>query len=119
MDLPEKAPTAITHSNEVSALLPEAVRILQRDFDLSNNSCDLHGFDGDVFLLRERLIPSIERTGGPGSEAFYRLLYRADIPEKQVTEALQATTDQPIMSRISELLIIRALQKAWYRAKFS
>lgn len=118
MNLPNRAPTSLHERDAVNALLPQAVRILQNDFILSNIECDLSDFTGDVFALRERLIPIVATTNGPGSEAFYRLLYRVDIPEKNIAELLREESDQPIMARISELLIIRALQKAWMRAMF-
>lgn len=118
MNLPDHAPSSLQESDIVHTLLPKAIEILQKDFELSNIACNLSPTD-DVFALREQLIPVIEKTNGPGSEAFYRLLYRVDIPESKVAEALQVASDQPIMSRISEMLIIRALQKAWYRSKFA
>lgn len=119
MNLPNKAPSSLHEIDLVNALLPQALKILQNDFTLSNVECDLSDFTGDVFSLRSTLVPLIELTGGPGSEAFYALLYRVDIPETRIREALDAANDQPIMSVIAELLIIRALQKAYYRAKFS
>lgn len=119
MNLPNHAPSSLHETDLVNALLPQAVRTLQNDFTLSNIDCDLTDFTGDVFALRERLIPLITATNGPGSEAFYRLLYRVDIPESQVSEALKNAGDAPIMPIISELLIIRALQKAYYRLKFT
>lgn len=117
--LPDHAPSSLHETDVVNALLPTAIRILQNDFHLSNLECYLHDFQGDVFHLRNSLVPVLERTGGPGSEAFYRLLYRVDIPEAQVAEALANGGDTPIMVIISELLIIRALQKAYYRTKFT
>ena len=119
MNLPSRAPTSLHETDLVNTLLPQAVRTLQNDFTLSNIDCDLTDFTGDVFALRERLIPIISSTNGPGSEAFYRLLYRVDVPESQVAEAIQKAGDEPIMRIISELLIIRALQKAYYRLKFT
>lgn len=118
MNLPDRAPSSLQENDIVQALLPKAIEILQKDFELSNIACNLSRVD-DVYALRDQIIPLVEFTGGPGSEAFYRLLYRVDIPESKVAEVLQSASDQPIMSRISEMLIIRALQKAWYRAKFA
>lgn len=116
--LPDKVPSSLQESDVVAELLPKAVAILQNDFQLSNIDCSLENFQGDVFQLRGTLIPVVEKTGGPGSEAFYRLLYRVDIPESKVAEVLSTDDGRPVMEKISELLIIRALQKAWYRAKF-
>jgi hypothetical protein len=113
------APTSLYETEVVNQLLPSAVRILENDFQLSNLECDLSGFQGDVFHLRDLLARVLEQTGGPGSEAFYRLLYRVDIPESQVAEALPGGGETPILVVISELLIIRALQKAYFRIKFS
>lgn len=119
MNLPNHAPSSLHESDTVQLLLPQALIILQNDFLLSGIECYLGDFQGDVFHLRNCLVPVIERTGGPGSEPFYRLLYRVDVPEARVTEALSAGSDTPILVVISELLIIRALQKAYYRAKFT
>lgn len=117
--LPGKIPSSLQETDVVAELLPKAIEILQNDFHLSGIECYLINFQGDVFHLRDSLIPVINRTGGPGSETFYRLLYRVDIPEAKVAEVLSNDDGRPVMEKISELLIIRALQKAWYRAKFA
>lgn len=119
MNLPEHAPASLHETDIVNQLLPMALQILQNDFHLSGLECYLINFQGDVFHLRNSLVPVIERTGGPGSEAFYRLMYRVDIPESQLAEALSKGGDRPTMVIISELLIIRALQKAYFRVKFT
>ncbi|MCX6310632.1 MAG: hypothetical protein NT084_03255 [Bacteroidetes bacterium] len=46
------------------------------------------------------------------------MLYRADIPETKVNALLQEEAKVPFEIRIAELLIIRALQKAFYRRKY-
>jgi hypothetical protein len=120
MNLPEKPPASLTESELVTQLLPAAVDILQNDFTLSAIDFQIAGkFIGDVFDLKEFIRPAVDATGGPGSEAFYRLLYRVDIPEQKVREALISAPGEPISAVISELLIIRALQKAWFRANFT
>jgi len=120
MSLPEKPPASLTESELVTQLLPAAIEILQNDFLLSAIDFQITGkFIGDVFDLKEFIRPAIDATNGPGSEAFYRLLYRVDIPEQKVREALNSAPDEPISAVISELLIIRALQKAWFRANFT
>lgn len=116
--LPDKVPSSLQDSELVTQLLPKAIAILQNDFQLSNIECDLTDFHGDVFQLRDVVAGAVEKTGGPGSETFYRLMYRVDIPETKVAGVLNSDDTQPVMVKISELLIIRALQKAWYRAKF-
>ncbi len=119
-NLPELPPLALADSDVINALLPSAISILENDFRLSGIEYVISGkFIGDVFDLKEFIRPAIESTGGPGSEAFYRLLYRVDIPEEKVRVALNTSSDQPISAVISELLIIRALQKAYFRLKFN
>lgn len=119
-NLPDKAPGSLAESDVVNDLLPSAIAILENDFRLSGIEFAIAGkFIGDVFDLKEFIRPAIEATGGPGSEAFYRLLYRVDIPEEKVRVALNSASDQPISAVISELLIIRALQKAYFRLKFN
>lgn len=119
MNLPNHAPSSLHETDVIQQLLPTAIQILQNDFHLSGLECSLDNFQGDVFQLRDALVPIVNQTGGPGSEIFYRLLYRVDIPEARVTEALAAGGDMPIPVLISELLIIRALQKAYFRLKYS
>jgi hypothetical protein len=117
--LPDHAPNSLSETALVHQLLPTAIKILQNDFQLSGIECDLSNFQDDVFHLRASIAPLVNRTGGPGSEAFYRLLYRVDIPEAKVSEALSVAGNAEIPVIISELLIIRALQKAYYRLKFT
>jgi hypothetical protein len=119
VNLPAHAPTSLHETDVIQHLLPTAIQILQNDFLLSGVECYLNNFQGDVFHLRDSIVPLINRTGGPGSEAFYRLMYRVDIPESQVAEALSSGGETPIPVIISELLVIRALQKAYYRLKHS
>lgn len=119
-NLPEKAPGSLADTDVINELLPSAISILENDFLLSGIDFVISGkFIGDVFDLKEFIRPAVEATGGPGSEAFYRLLYRVDIPEEKIREALNSANDQPISAVISELLIIRALQKAFFRLKFT
>ncbi len=118
MNLPNHAPSSLHETDVIKQLLPSAIQILQNDFLLSGLECSLDNFQGDVFLLRDSIVPCVNRTGGPGSEAFYRLLYRVDIPETKVAEALSTEGNTPVAVIISELLVIRALQKAYYRLKF-
>jgi hypothetical protein len=119
-NLPEKPPGALDHSDVVQSLLPSAISILENDLRLSGIDFQITGkFIGDVFDLKDFIAPAVAATGGPGSEAFYRLLYRVDIPEEKVRTALNTASDQPISAVISELLIIRALQKAYFRLKFT
>lgn len=117
--LPDVPPNSLQQSDLVNSLLPEAIQLLENDFNTSGLHLELQGkIFGDVFDLRELLAKEIIKTGGPGSEQLYRLLYRADIQESKVKELLQEEVKEPFEMRIAELLIIRALQKAFFRRKY-
>lgn len=118
--LPEKPPSSIAENELVAFLLPDAVKLLENDFLTSGIELKISGkIFGDVFDLRELLAKEIAKTGGPASEQFYRLLYRADIPEMKIKTLLQEGPNEPFEIRVAELLIVRALQKAYYRKKYS
>jgi hypothetical protein len=118
--LPEKPPSSIAENELVELLLPDAIRLLENDFLTSGIELKISGkIFGDVFDLRELLAKELVKTGGPASEQFYRLLYRVDIPEKKIKELLSEEAGEPFEIRVAELLIVRALQKAYYRKKYS
>lgn len=118
--LPDKPPASLEENASVELLLPDAVALLEKDFATAGIDVQLSGkIIGDVFDLRDRITELVKKTGGPGAETFYRLLYRADVPEAKVREALNSTPYLPIETVIAELLIIRALQRAFFRKKFS
>lgn len=118
--LPDKPPASLEENASVELLLPDAIALLEKDFATAGIDVQLSGkIIGDVFDLRDRIAELVKKTGGPGAETFYRLMYRADVPEAKVREALNSTPSLPIETVIAELLIIRALQRAFFRKKFS
>ncbi|MEO5643514.1 MAG: hypothetical protein ABIQ40_05645 [Bacteroidia bacterium] len=119
MNLPENPPSSIAENDLVDFLLPDAILLLEKDFLNSGMELKISGvIFGDVFDLRELIAKEISKTGGPASEQFYRLLYRVDIPEIKVKEILNEAPGTPFEIRIAELIIIRALQKAFFRKKY-
>ncbi|CAN5148895.1 hypothetical protein BH09BAC5_BH09BAC5_28680 [soil metagenome] len=119
INLPENPPQALEQSDLVNTLLLDAILLLENDFRTSGIELNIAGkIFGDVFDLRELIANEVKKTGGPGSEQFYRLLYRADIPENKLNALLQEEAKLSFENKIAELLIIRALQKAFYRIKF-
>lgn len=118
--LPDKPPASLEENASVELLLPDAIALLEKDFATAGIDVQLSGkIIGDVFDLRDRIAELVKKTGGPGAETFYSLLYRADVPESKVREALNSAPSLPIETVIAELLIIRALQRAFFRKKFS
>ncbi|MDQ3111406.1 MAG: hypothetical protein M3R17_16085 [Bacteroidota bacterium] len=117
--LPERGPDSLIENELVHFLLPDALILLENDFITSGMELKISGkIFGDVFDLRELLAKELVKTGGPASEQFYRLLYRADIPETKLKELLQEGPGEPFEIRVAELLIVRALQKAFFRKKY-
>ena len=112
-------PTTFESSDLVLQLLPQALKILGNDFRTS-------GLDWDSDLervvtlddTRDRLAVWLNKHAKTGSEQFYRLLYRVDLPENRVHLMLREHADRNSDELISEMLIIRALQKAYFRANF-
>lgn len=116
---PDVPPSSLEQSDLVLTLLPEAIVLLENDFLTSGMELKMEGIIyTDVFELRKFLAGEVLKTGGPGAEQFYRLLYRADIPESKVRQLLKEEANEPFEIRIAELLIIRALQKAFFRKKY-
>ena len=117
--LPEHAPLSLTDIELVNFLLPDAVQLLENDFRTSGLELKLSGkIFGDIYDLRDLLVKEIAKTGGPGSEQFYRLLYRVDIPETRIKELWNTEAGKSFEELIAEAIIIRELQKAFYRKKF-
>lgn len=112
-------PTKFEASDLVLQLLPQALKILGNDFRTSGLEWD-SDLERIVTLedTRDRLVSWLCKHAKTGSEQFYRLLYRVDLPENRVHRTLQEQTDRNGDELISEMLIIRALQKAYFRANF-
>ncbi len=118
-NLPELPPSSLAENDLTHFLLPDALVLLENDFRTAGLELKLAGkIFGDVFDLRELIAREIVKTGGPGSETFYRLLYRADIPESKLKDLLNEEAKEVFEIRVAEVLIIRALQKAFYRIKY-
>lgn len=65
----------------------------------------------DVFSeqeITERLALMLATVVEKGPEAFFRLMYRLDIPEKQLQKAMY---DKEAIMKIAKLVYIRQLQK--------
>jgi hypothetical protein len=118
-NFPDNPDFSLEKIDGIEPLLPDAILLLENDFITSGIDVQLSGkILGDVFDLRDFIAQLIAKTGGPGSEQFYRLLYRVDIPETKIREALEAESSQPFDSRVAEMLIVRALLKAFFRRKY-
>jgi hypothetical protein len=119
LNLPDKPPLALDEAHQFGKLLPQAYALLQSDFNMSGIETEWPvSFRDNVFDLRKIVADKIASSGGPATEAFYRLLYRADIRETELKKALNNSVNSDFTTAISEILIIRALQRAYYREKY-
>jgi len=119
VNLPDKPPLALDEVHHFGPLLPQAYTLLQSDFNMSGIETEWPvSFGENVFELRRIVADKIASSGGPTTEAFYRLLYRADIRETELKNALNNSVNSDFITVISEILIIRALQRAYYREKY-
>lgn len=119
LNLPDKPPLALEEAQSFGLLLPKAYALLQSDFNMSGIETEWPvSFGENVFELRKIVADRIASSGGPTTEAFYRLLYRADIRETELKKALNDSGNSDFITSISEILIIRALQRAYYREKY-
>jgi hypothetical protein len=118
-NLPEKSPHAVEEYNQFPHLLESAYGLLRSDFTMSGIEIDWpESFGKTVFDLRKIIAAQLHKSGGPTTEAFYRLLYRADIRESDLKNALNNTINGDFNEAISEIFIIRALQRAFFREKY-
>lgn len=105
----------ITEEPQLAALLPEAVTQLARDFDTAGIEQQFAAAQfSDVFAFRDAVEAELLR---PQTAAqLPQLLYRADVPEQYASAAFGAETAPH--RTVAELLVIRALQKVWFRKNF-
>jgi hypothetical protein len=105
----------ITAEPQLAALLSEAVTQLARDFDTAGIEQQFGAEQfSDVFAFRDAVEAELLR---PQTAAqLPQLLYRADVPEKYASAAFG--TDAAPHRVVAELLVIRALQKVWFRKNY-
>jgi hypothetical protein len=119
LNLPDKPPLALDEADKFGLILPNAYLLLQNDFNMSGIETEWPvSFGDNVFELRKIVAERIASSGGPTTEAFYRLLYRADIRETELKNTLHNSAISDFITSISEILIIRALQRVYYREKY-
>jgi len=91
------------------ALLSSAANQLQKIFEVDN----LQVTDGEVLLKKlSRVVQHMLRTD---LNRLLHILYRIDVEEQQVKQAMLAATEEEIAERIAQLIIKRELQKAQTR----
>lgn len=117
-NLPFHLGVPLHNTDLVTQLLPEVILQLEKDAGIVGISLELSPFMlEDVFVLRDQLGEILETNHNLRWNNIVPLLYRVDIPENIIKMLNQQT---PISGKkIAELLIIRTLQKVWYRHFYS
>lgn len=91
------------------ALLASAANQLQKIFEVDN----LAVTDGEALLRKlSRVVQHMLRTD---FNRLLHILYRVDVEEQKVKQAMLAETEEEIAERVAQLIIKRELQKAQTR----
>jgi GGDEF domain-containing protein len=94
------------------AILTGAATHLQRIFETDN----LADSDLDILLLQvTRIVQQLLRTD---LNRLLHILYRIDVEEHAVKQAMLASSEEDIADQIARLIIKRELQKAQTRFKY-
>ena len=101
-DLFEKFKTQLTKDFELCGLLDDAPQI---------NSNELN----HVF---SELLKSIRLLENKGANGLMNLLYRIDVTESQINQAVKLNPDKTWQEVIAELIIKRILQKVIFKEKY-
>jgi hypothetical protein len=105
--------------SEVLALLPAAAQQITKDFNRAGINFTISEIDFETpEQLITRVTKEIIRLGGVSSELFFQLLYLSDIPEAAIRN-FNTNDPQTVALQAAEVIIIRALQKVWFRKKYS
>jgi hypothetical protein len=87
-------------------LLPSLAERLQKDFSLEKNS--LPALD-NISIIREHLIKKVTELMGKNFKLFLNSLYRIDIDEIKVNEAISSKDKTTIPEKLADLIIERQL----------
>ncbi len=111
--------TVLLERSDVLALLPAAAQQIFKDFNRAGINFTLSETDYETpEHLRTRVTQELIRLGSTASESFFQLLYLSDIPEAAI-QNVNTNDPQKIALQAAEIIIIRALQKVWFRKKYS
>lgn len=102
------------------SLAVETITQIQRDFERNGLEINLPETPTPSFeLLCERLGDIIDWLLQKDHSRFMQLLYRIDLNEQQIKQALDLNQDQSVAERLAVLIVRREAQKVLLRRYFS
>jgi hypothetical protein len=102
------------------ALLQKFKIQLLREFELCDVSEYLiYSIDDDLIQLQQSIAQAIQIITIKENHKYQPLLYRVDISESQLNQAISNHTSENYFSIIAELIIKRVLQKVILKLKYS
>ena len=95
-----------------------ALQLIQKDLDLPET--DINRLPSpEIDELHRYLSLAIRELLDTGFNKLLNALYRIDVSEKKVTEAIHLEAPDEIASKLATLVIERELQKVYTRQKYS
>jgi hypothetical protein len=104
----------------VAELLKKFREQLSKDFEMSNALQYLKPLDSDNYgNFHENIRQALDILNQKGYSNYQQLLYRVDISEKQVNNAINAEPLRNVLDVMADLVIKRILQKVILKAVHS
>ena len=112
-------PVSLVPYSQRLELINETARQIIKDFGLFNIEIKFSGNAENAYReLFSQIHPAISHLLDKQYEKAMNLLYRIDVSEKQVAEAVQEKQEVSFSEIITELIILREFQKILTRRKF-
>lgn len=112
--------TDLTPYLNQTEILEATARQVEKDFGMSGMEI---GYSGSGFRVYDelftRILPFIEKLLTQNANGFYALMYRIDISEVQIRNALSKDRTRPAAEVLADLILKRELLKVVMRRKFS
>ncbi|QCR23306.1 hypothetical protein [Pontibacter sp. SGAir0037] len=94
------------------AILASAVQHLCKYFDLDFTQ------DDDVESISVQVARLVKKLLHNDLNRLMHILYRIDVEERLVKEAMMAPTEEQICMQLADLILKREMQRAWTRTMF-
>lgn len=101
-------------------LLRETAQQITKDFGMQGMKITFSGDPENAYVeLFSQVVPFIEKMQNEHFGNFYNLMYRIDISEDQIKQAVNAAADRSFSEIVADLILKRELQKVITRKRFS
>ncbi|MBX7096006.1 MAG: hypothetical protein K1X56_14895 [Flavobacteriales bacterium] len=101
-------------------IVEETARQLIKDFAEFSFEINFTGTKGTPYQeLFEQVLPVIELMLKNNMEMFHAMMYRIDVNEKQIREAMQRSSSQTFPEIVTDLILRREMMKVLTKRYFS